>query len=62
MAFVNNASVEVKRRRDRAVEDWLREQVVPACDAPKNDPSRAVSVDRVRVTLSTEHRKATTER
>jgi antitoxin ParD1/3/4 len=29
--------------RDRAVESWLREQVAPAYDALKTNPSRAVS-------------------
>ena len=34
--------------RDRAVETWLTERVAPAYDARAADPSRAVSVDRVR--------------
>ena len=37
--------------RDRALEGWLREQVAPAYDALKADPSRAVSADDVRATL-----------
>jgi len=41
--------------RDRAVEAWLREQVAPAYDALKADPSRAVSVDNVRARLSAEN-------
>jgi antitoxin ParD1/3/4 len=48
--------------RDRAVEGWLREQVAPAYDALKADPSRAVSVDDVRSRLSAEHDKATRKR
>jgi antitoxin ParD1/3/4 len=48
--------------RDRAVEGWLREQVAPAYDALKTDPSRAVSVDDVRIRLSAEHEKATSKR
>jgi len=48
--------------RDRAVEGWLREQVAPAYDALKRDPSRAVSVDDVRSRLSAEHEKATSKR
>jgi antitoxin ParD1/3/4 len=43
--------------RDRAVEDWLRKKVVPAYDALKADPSRAVSVEHVRAALSAEHKK-----
>jgi len=48
--------------RDRAVESWLRDQVGPAFDALKADPSRAVSTDQVRATLATYHRKATAKR
>ena len=48
--------------RDRAVENWLRDQVAPAYDALKADPSRAVPVDRVRATLAVEHAKATVKR
>lgn len=44
--------------RDRAVESWLREQVAPAYDALKADPSRAVGVDQLRASLAAEHRKA----
>lgn len=45
--------------RDRAVEKWLQEQVGPAFDALKADPTRAVTVDRVRARLAAEHKKAT---
>ena len=44
--------------RDRAVENWLRQEVAPAYDALKSDPARAVTVDQVRARLATEHRKA----
>ncbi|QDD62959.1 type II toxin-antitoxin system ParD family antitoxin [Herbaspirillum seropedicae] len=43
--------------RDRAVENWLSNQVAPAYDALKADPSRAVSVDEVRARLAAEHAK-----
>ncbi|WP_123106170.1 ribbon-helix-helix domain-containing protein [Acidithiobacillus sulfuriphilus] len=43
--------------RDRAVENWLYNQVGPAYDALKADPSRAVSVDQVRARLAAEHAK-----
>ena len=42
--------------RDRVVETWLREQVAPAFDAIKVDPSRAVSLDSVRARLAAEHK------
>ena len=45
--------------RDRAVENWLRQEVGPAYDALKADPARAVTVDKVRATLTAEHKKAT---
>ena len=41
--------------RDRAVENWLQQQVGPAYDALKADPTRAVSLDDVRARLSAEH-------
>jgi antitoxin ParD1/3/4 len=45
--------------RDRAVETWLQEQVGPAYDALKGDPSRAVSTADVRTMLAAEHKAAT---
>jgi len=44
--------------RDRAVENWLHEQVGPAYDALKADPTRAVSIDDVRARLAAEHKAA----
>ncbi len=38
--------------RDRAVESWLRDQVGPAYDALKAEPSRGRTVDQVRATLA----------
>jgi len=43
--------------RDRAVEQWLRDQVVPAYDALKADPARAVTLDQIRARLAAEHAK-----
>lgn len=43
--------------RDRAVGDWLREEVAQSYDALKANPSRAVTIDKVRTTLATERRK-----
>jgi antitoxin ParD1/3/4 len=39
------------RERDRAVEAWLRNEVVPVAQALRDDPSRALSVDQVRAEL-----------
>jgi antitoxin ParD1/3/4 len=44
--------------RDRAVETWLLKQVGPAYDALKTDPSRGVSIDRLRARLAAEHKGA----
>ncbi len=44
--------------RDRAVETWLREQVGPAYDAMRADPSRSVSADDVRRMLAEAHGEA----
>ena len=43
--------------RDRASESWLHNQVGPAYDALKAEPSRAVSADQVRACLTAEHAK-----
>jgi antitoxin ParD1/3/4 len=48
--------------RDRAVEHWLREQVVSAYDAIKADPSRAVPVEDVRATLARAHQRRKKDR
>lgn len=44
--------------RDRAVDNWLIEQVVPAYDALKVDSARSVSVESVRARLAGEHKAA----
>jgi putative addiction module CopG family antidote len=43
--------------RDRAVETWLREEVVPICKAMEADPSRGLTIDQVRAYLAAEHAK-----
>lgn len=53
--------LRVLMARDRAVENWLLEQVGPAYDALKADPARAVTVNQIRATLAAEHKKATTK-
>ena len=50
--------LRVLMSRDRAVENWLHEQVGPAYDALKADPSRAITVDQVRARLAAEHKTA----
>lgn len=44
--------------RDRAVENWLHQEVAPAYDAMKSDPSIGRSIDDVRAALAAEHERA----
>ena len=53
--------LRVLMARDRVVESWLLEEVVPAYDALKADPSRAVTVNQIRARLAAEHKAATTK-
>ena len=43
--------------RDRAVEHWLVQEVGPAYDALKADPSRALTADQMRLRLGELHQK-----
>jgi len=45
--------------RDRAMEHWLHEQVGPAYDVLKADPSRGVDADQVRARIASEHAEMT---
>jgi putative addiction module CopG family antidote len=38
--------------RDRAIESWLRSEVVPAAEALANDPARALSAGQIREHLA----------
>lgn len=38
--------------RDNELESWLNDEVLPAYDAIKADPSRAVPIEKVRVSLA----------
>jgi len=44
--------------RDRAVDNWLMQEVGPAYDALKANPARAVTVDQLRAALAAENKKA----
>jgi antitoxin ParD1/3/4 len=46
--------------RDRVVENWLRELVIPSAEALKADPSRALSVDQMRQHLVKKRQRAGT--
>jgi putative addiction module CopG family antidote len=45
--------------RDRAVEEWLRTEVVTTYDAMKGDPGRGRTVADIRESLSAAHRRVT---
>jgi len=47
------------RARDRAVDHWLRNEVVPAYDAYRADPSRAIPLEDVRAELAERHARGT---
>ncbi|KDR40546.1 type II toxin-antitoxin system ParD family antitoxin [Caballeronia glathei] len=51
-------ALRVLRERDRAVEAWLRNEVVPAAQALRDDPSRALSADQVRAELKKSRARA----
>lgn len=40
--------------RDRAIENWLREEVVPASKVIKSDPSRGRTAEQIRARLADE--------
>jgi putative addiction module CopG family antidote len=46
------------QERDRAVEQWLRQDVATAYDAMMADPSRGRSLADVRASLAAEHEQA----
>ena len=50
------------QERDRAVEQWLRQDVAIAHDAIKADPSRGRSLADVRASLAAEHEQASQAR
>lgn len=37
--------------RERAVDDWLRQQALPSYDSYRADPSKGLSLDEVRATV-----------
>ncbi|KAA0892780.1 type II toxin-antitoxin system ParD family antitoxin [Pusillimonas sp. ANT_WB101] len=44
--------------RDQAVQNWLLNEVAPAYDAIKADPTRSISAQDVRANLTAEYKKA----
>jgi antitoxin ParD1/3/4 len=58
---VTRDGLRVLLARDRVVESWLLEQVRPAYDELKADPSRVVTIDDVKASLAAEHKAALTK-
>lgn len=54
---VIRAGLEALMDRDRAVEAWLREEVIPAAIECEQDPSRRLTPDQVREALAEAHRR-----
>ena len=52
---VVRAGLRALQERDAAVERWLREEVVPAYDAMKTDPSRGIPAEKVFAELRARH-------
>ncbi|MEO6215614.1 MAG: type II toxin-antitoxin system ParD family antitoxin [Sphingomonas sp.] len=50
------------QERDRAVEQWLRQDVASAYDAIKADPSRGRSLAEIRASLAAAHEQASQTR
>lgn len=44
--------------REKAVEDWLRNDIAPVYDAMKGDPARARSLDDVKASLVAERNRS----
>ena len=45
--------------RDKAVDQWLQQQILPVYDAIKNNPNRRISAEQVRVRLDSVHQHST---
>ena len=52
---VVRAGLRALQERDAAIERWLREEVVPAYDAMKADPKRAIPADEVFAAVRARH-------
>jgi antitoxin ParD1/3/4 len=55
---VIRAGIRALMERDRVVEAWLVQQVTPAYDALKADPTRARTPAQVRARISAEHKRS----
>ncbi len=52
---VVRAGLRVLQERDAAIESWLREEVAPAYDAVKAEPSRGIEAQKVFDDLRAHH-------
>ena len=58
---VIRAGLRALQERDAAIERWLRDEVVPAYDAIKADPSRGIDAKQVFDDLRNHHAKKLAE-
>jgi putative addiction module CopG family antidote len=49
--------LRVLMARDRAMENWLVQEVGPAYDALKADPTQALTIEQVKASLAAVHKK-----
>ena len=49
--YASDSKMLRERDRDRAIETWLRNEVVPTAKALRQNPDRALSADEVRARL-----------
>ena len=54
---VVRAGLRALKERDAAMEQWLREEVVPVCKELDADPTRVISDEQLAETLLAEHHK-----
>jgi antitoxin ParD1/3/4 len=59
VSAVISDGLRVLQARDAAMEKWLREEVVPAYVALRNDPSQGMSVDQARAEFARLRRQPT---
>ena len=52
---VVRAGLRALQERDAAVEKWLCEEVIGACDALQSDPGRAIPAEQVFATIRARH-------
>jgi antitoxin ParD1/3/4 len=55
---VIRAGLRALQQHERALENWIREEVAATYDAMKADPSQAIPLDKVLARLADAHKKS----